>query len=458
MNLRYLSRTVVAHRLSRASIGAAMALAVAGCNVDELLQVEDPSVVTPGTIRDPSVLPTVLAGAIGDFAAAYSGTSGTEGQILTSGLLADEWLHSGTFPTRVEVDKRNIQVTNATMQGVFRNLSIARVAAERAATLYEEIGDDAQGQALALGLAGYSYILFGENYCNGVPFTEVDEGGNFIYGAPLPNDSAFARAIERFDEALALAEVGSDEHNLALVGKARAQLDRDDVAAAAVTAAQVSDDFEYRILHSENTGRQNNGVYIFNFQVGRWTVADNEGGNGLPFLTDSLDPRVRSERATTAAGADRNGFDGQTPLFVQLIYPGRDASIPLASKTEARLIEAEAALRAGGYSTPATGTLAILNELRDQEGLAPLPPVVGTVAQEDQFFQERAYWLFLTGHRQGDMRRLVRHYGRLDIEVYPVGEYPSRLGYSYGNDVNVPIPVEESASNPNFTGCISRDA
>ncbi|HEX6058389.1 MAG TPA: hypothetical protein VFZ11_05170, partial [Gemmatimonadaceae bacterium] len=148
-----LSRPVAARRLIRAGLASAAAIALLGCNVDELLQVEDPSVVTPGTIRDPSVLPTVLAGAVGDFAAAYSGTSAQEGQILTSGLLADEWLHAGTFPTRVEVDKRSIQVTNTTMQGVFRTLSQARVAAERAARLFDEIGDDAEGQALALALA-----------------------------------------------------------------------------------------------------------------------------------------------------------------------------------------------------------------------------------------------------------------------------------------------------------------
>jgi len=33
-------------------------------------------------------------------------------------------------------------------------------------------------------------------------------------------------------------------------------------------------------------------------------------------------------------------------------------------------------------------------------------------ARVDLLFRERAFWFFLTGHRQGDLRRLIRQYGR----------------------------------------------
>jgi hypothetical protein len=73
-------------------------------------------------------------------------------------------------------------------------------------------------------------------------------------------------------------------------------------------------------------------------------------------------------------------------------------------------------------------------------------------------FQERGYWLFLSGQRQGDLRRLVRQYHRDRETVYPTGEYPG-LG-SYGTFIDAPIPmsgVNSELSNPLFHGCLSRD-
>ena len=67
----------------------------------------------------------------------------------------------------------------------------------------------------------------------------------------------------------------------------------------------------------------------------------------------------------------------------------------------------------------------------------------------DQLFSERAFWLFATGHRLGDMRRLVRQYGRTGRERLPRGDYLK--GGTYGTDVNLPLPLEEN-NNPNSTG------
>jgi hypothetical protein len=70
-------------------------------------------------------------------------------------------------------------------------------------------------------------------------------------------------------------------------------------------------------------------------------------------------------------------------------------------------------------------------------------------------FRERAFWLFGTGHRLGDLRRLVRQYGRGSETVFPTGNYFK--GGLYGTDVNIPVPFEER-NNPNFTGCLDRGA
>lgn len=100
-------------------------------------------------------------------------------------------------------------------------------------------------------------------------------------------------------------------------------------------------------------------------------------------------------------------------------------------------------------------------------GLAPLQDPGATLsgqaaldARVDLLFRERAFWLLLTGHREGDMRRLVRPtaaggYGRRADRVYPSGVYPD--GTPYGTSVVLPIPSSERA-NPHFTGCLSLGA
>ena len=73
-----------------------------------------------------------------------------------------------------------------------------------------------------------------------------------------------------------------------------------------------------------------------------------------------------------------------------------------------------------------------------------------------QFFTERAFWLYLTGHRLGDLRRMVRDYGFTQDQVFPTGQ--NIIGSSYGSDVNFPIPFQEQ-NNPQFANgsCIDRN-
>ena len=76
-------------------------------------------------------------------------------------------------------------------------------------------------------------------------------------------------------------------------------------------------------------------------------------------------------------------------------------------------------------------------------------------------FAERARWLWLTAHRLGDMRRLVRPKTQGGYElpvntVFPTGPYFKVNFATYGTDVNFPIPITEK-QNPNFSACLNRD-
>jgi hypothetical protein len=83
----------------------------------------------------------------------------------------------------------------------------------------------------------------------------------------------------------------------------------------------------------------------------------------------------------------------------------------------------------------------------------------GNAARLRLLFRERAFWLFLTGHRQGDLRRELRLYPQVWVDqsdAYPTGVYTAPGTGLYGADVTVPIPPSETA-NPAFHGCLDRN-
>ena len=434
----------------RTLAATAMAVAVAGCSVDDILDVDDVDVATPGSLVGPAALPVVLAGAQAEFQAAYFGTGSvneSSGQIGYSGMLADEIRSSDTFPTRNDVDQRMIQTDNSSNEAQFINLSRARAAADLAVRRFEEYGPDEPGLALAYSIDGFATIMFGENYCSGVPFSTLTDAGQAEYGMPLTTAEIFERAVGKFDAALALPEITAEYENLALVGKARAHLNLGEYTEAAAAAAQVDAGFEYLIAASATTTRQNNGVWVFFQNTERLTLVNNEGVNGLDFLAAN-DPRIPYDE-DVASGF---GFDGETDYVEQRLYPDRDSDVPLATGIEAQLIVAEAQLN----GAVAGDFVATLNAIRVANGMAGDLTDPGTAAgQENLLFRERAFWLFLTSHRLGDLRRLVRQYGRAEDAVFPTGEW--HKGGPYGPDMNMPVPLIEE-NNPNFTGCIDRNA
>jgi starch-binding outer membrane protein, SusD/RagB family len=453
---------------------------VAACNQDDLLTVPTPDVVLPKDLTGAAVLPNAYAAAIGDFQVAYAGSGGnvvgtfgsTEGLVIMAGMLSDELLNAETFPTRLEVDRRATNPVNATMLAIFQLAQRARATTELVASSYAQFEPANPNRAEVLALAGYMYILFAEDYCNGVPNSTVNADGTFTFGDPQTGTQLLTNAVAKFDSAITIATAagasGSNALNLARIGKGRALLNLNNPTAAAAAVTAVPSTYVYNINHDENTTRQYNGVYTFTVTSKRFTVAEKEGVNGLPFVTTN-DPRVPVVRTT-------NGFDGATPFyrtpkFTSLAQnPARGAPTPLALGTEARLIEAENALRAGDAVT----FLAKLNDARvnaktysdapvPPPALAPIPVTdlpADDVGRQNLLFRERAFDLYLTSHRLGDLRRLIRQYGRNAETVFPTGVYNplgAAAGNNYGPDVNLPIPFEET-NNPQYKACLDRSA
>lgn len=457
--MRYSTYSILA--LRRPAIGALVcALTLAACNTDRLLRVDDPDVANPSTVSGQDKLPTQLAGLIGDFQVGVSGSSASEGLVNLGGLLTDEFSFTETFPTRIVIDQRRMTTSNTTLTPIFFNIQRARASGERTSAAYNEFDPGNAGHSQALSLTAFAEVFLAETYCSGVPFTSLNDDGSLTNNDPLTTEQALTIAVAHFDSAIAIAQAAGDANleSLAQVGKARALMDlgRDNFADAAATVSTVPTSFEYLIHHSANTGRENNGQWEFIWNEGRWSQADLEGTNGLDFRS-AADPRT----PFTDLG---EGFATRTQLFGPDKYADRANPTVLASGIEARLIEAEAALDAGQPGP----WLAALNDLRSGSGLGlgPLTDPGSADARVDLMFRERAFWLYATGHRLGDMRRLARSverggYGRDAETVFPTGTYIYRgtAQGTYGPDVNFPIPIEEG-NNPASKavgGCIDRN-
>ena len=116
-----------------------------------------------------------------------------------------------------------------------------------------------------------------------------------------------------------------------------------------------------------------------------------------------------------------------------------------ASGVEARLIEAEAALQA----VDIPGWIANLDAARVPFAMGGVVDPGNTAAREDLMMRERAFAMFSTGHRLGDMRRLVRQYGRQRSDVFPSGAY-HKDNLTRGIQMSFVIPASEE-NNPNFS-------
>jgi hypothetical protein len=284
---------------------------------------------------------------------------------------------------------------------------------------------------------------------------------------------------------------------MSAIERGRVLLDLGQFAAAgtAVTNANIPDNFKFFVSLSQAT--TDNQIWALNNSAGRWMPADNEGPLGLNVRTAN-DPRVPicvgGSNTTTYPNScrvfDANqtrvaGFDNVTGagnFLVQLVWPTRDSDMAIVMATEARLIRAEAALRSGDPveflaqlnflrqnsdvfkqpATPCRATVQVTGCPTVPAGGTLLPDLVdpGTqTAREDLLFRERGFWLWSTGHRLPDLRRLVRPtteggFGRAEASVYPTGAYYK--GGVYGNKKVLILPVAEN-NNPQFHGCLDEN-
>lgn len=308
--------------------------------------------------------------------------------------------------------------------------------------------DSVKGDYLAqmYALRGYIILQMAEDICPGFPINDVADSRT-VYGGPVTTDSAVSYAVNQLDSALKYVHDSTRTLRFAQVVMGRALLDQGkyNEASAAVNAVQTSDTYL-----SEPNGRlamtsQNCATCLIQ------ALGDHEGGNGIPFVS-AHDSRIPLQLLRT-----RRAFPAET---LYKTTKGSNVStdrLTLASGVEARLIEAEAALHNND-----TTWFSILNTLR-QTAITPamsVIPVRPTDADSavNMLYSERAFWLFMTGRRLGDMRRLIKNYGRNSETVFPTGTWHGGLGQTYGTATAIPFNFKaQSQYNPYITtGCTTR--
>ena len=452
-------------------------VALSGCDVrDTFLSPQQPGTILPSDLTSAGIpgAEAIRVGALGRFQQLSPGGGNgnqTEATLLGD-LLGDVWKSGDTFTQHNETDQRSISTNNSVLSTAYSDLNRSRGFYRDAIRAIIANEPDKKAEiAEQYFVMGYSEMLLGELFCNGIPLSET-VGASYTYTKPLTNQEVYAIAITHFDSALTLAaaQTGTVAADLALatsiknaasIAKGRTLVDMANFAAAATAVAGVPTAYTYNVTFSQPTN--DNNLWGLAGQVStraRFVVGDSVDSQGLlknviPFAS-AKDPRVPVDCP------NQKTFDGFTPLVDQLIWVNRSDPIPVATGVDARLIEAEAKLQANDIA----GTMTILNALRTTSqtlgplkvpAMAALPTPSTQAAAVDLFFREKAFWQFGRGNRLGDMRRLIRQYGRTQDTVFPIGKFHKPGGASYGTDVNLPVTDNEK-TNPNFTGCIDRNA
>ncbi len=436
----------------------------------------------PPEVPDPTTLQTP-AGALGR----YRGTVARqrfifEGVVLRGALFTDEMVALPTPPglagefTAFDI-RRNLEFVS---QAPYDSLHMLRAQAHEArgflATYAPQSPTDLQAHMFAL--EGYAEVFLADLFCSGVPLSTVDFDGDYTLASGSTTEEVYEHAIALFDSAWTLVKDSAWIKGFVAVGRGRALLARGRYTEAMAAVAAVPDGFSYTVsvptvTQSTTEGPRLTGLTSYNVNYARVaavpSVADREGGNGMDFRS-SNDPRLKTLRL----GAGLYGGDMYYPDPSRFARTGVVTYV-LANGVEARLIEAEAMVLTGGdwlgklNALRTTGTFDTQPNADDPTqtdtlwhagsgGIAGLRPMEDPGTDKlrlDLLFRERAFWLYLTGNRAGDLRRLVRLYGRPLNDVYPVGSYTG-AEESYGGESVWPVPLDEQKLNPRYVGCFHR--
>ena len=419
----------------------ACTLAIAACS--DFLVAENPGAVEEPDVTDPAYIQLIANGPQAAFQDAIDDVTYWNAQFT------DEIFNREVFIEEGQIDRRETyQEMTYLTAFTYNPLQRARFTAEDAARrlkillTVDSLRDVRVARALAY--AGMAYVYMGEMNC----ITPID------LGVPKTPAEMFADAITRFEEAIVIATAAravpnqtpaniaaaDSIQNFALVGAARAALNRNEGTRANTFASQVAANFEFRAHYSDNTTAQHHRTFN---RIGGTAFSGTM--TNTPFLAKTGDPRL--PRVTTGAQTGKPLSPPSYSTFNNTVVGNAFAasmSMRVASTLEAQYIIAEVA-------GPTAATLAFVDARRAAGLQAPSGLVAGDPAIMAELREQRSRDFYLDNHRLGDLRRYRQFH---QIDLFPRGPYPgSTSGQIYSDDASKdcwPLPLSEINGNPNI--------
>lgn len=491
---------------------AALLVGMAACD-GSLLDVEDPDNVEPEAELTPSSVQSRFAGMLNTFREAYDDyvlyTGLHTDEFILAGTFPTRIEVDARRPTTnngsINGDVwQPLSVARATADDVVADFQAASGSPDFASVQ----GRLEQGIAWGRLFGGYTRIFLAEFFCHSI----LGGQGDLPSVTGQEPESAPKTTVQRLEEAVALLasaesfaeSTGQDEiADAARVGQARAHLYLGTVTAdaqhftdAADKAAEVGTPFNFTLPFSFNTPGEENEVFQSTWGVNaneRWTVGIGQDASrfdeAYAYFTEwetqglLIPPAVA--QADPPAGPGLSAFNGRSPIEAQTLYAGRAgnrgraASMVLASGWEARMVEAEVDLRNGNPGTAETTVNNLLDSDQSQNPIVEIQPGINGPAPAGAFTTEildefstvsfdgagdgleddllqlaraRQAGLWLTGERQGTLRRLAqdptlnfdRTVGGLwnDVQTFE--------GRSRANSISLPVPSDEVDNNENI--------
>jgi hypothetical protein len=374
--------------------------------------------------------------------------------ITSPGILSDELIHTGSFPTVKQMDQNQVIADNVTTRGLwttgYRGIFIANTLLERIGPIQmsQSKRDQLIGEAKFLR-AFYHFNLM--NYFGGIPIATTTSLASLSVIDRASEEDVQNFLIQELTEAATLldnvdygaAGQGEEDRNRAGEYTVKALLARVHLyAGEKATAASFAND----VIANGPYSLETNYVDVFSgssneviFQI--FSSANDQNGLAFQFLSSGDGGRYEYAPGPEMVAAFESGDDRVAMIedlgsgkfqVVKYVDPGTGTDQPIVFRlAEMYLIRAE-----GTPTGPAVD--ADVNTLRTRSGLANKTGVL-----LDDIIEERFVELAFEGHRWYDLIRTNK--------VDAVMSVINPTSWS-STDVLLPIPQYEIQQNPTLAG------
>ncbi|MBC7894608.1 MAG: hypothetical protein H7066_04295 [Cytophagaceae bacterium] len=407
--------------IRRAVTRTLLLLSTAACS-DGFLEVKNPNVIDASEV-DPAASAASLSASVQQNFATAVGTF-----IQFSSHFTGETYIMETSGAQNEFGRREVSELNGQSTTMWREMSLAAASAKLLLDLTLPNPTTNIHIARAATYRGYAMVWLATDFCTGA----------LSSGPELTNAQMLDSAIVWLSLGITVGTANNTADGIALsrmamVGRARAKLQKGDKAGALADATAVPAGFSQNLTYQDDLA---NRVRLSN---ALWRGTVDRSVISVPSYYQITDPRVKW---LPPGQHPYNAWDAAAgAYFIQQKYTGYASPIRIASKLEAEYIAAEA-----------SGDIAVQTALINRQRAAARQPVYsgGTDAASvlTELFDQKRLDFWLEGKRLADYRRQPVAAARY-VPVAGSAYWRPNLG-NIGAQTCYPLPFQERDNNPNM--------